>query len=131
MLPLGPKKPNFLRVSPDVPASPRISPPLQKLLSSYIGDLLGPGSQLLHAQEREWASATFEGARHRFEFDVAAGGDAGANILRMADQLPEYQFRLRGEIVADCTATLGGLVQTADATLRRLLIIELLTINAD
>ncbi len=101
------------------------------ILLAQLSELLGPASQLLHAQEREWASATFEGARHRFEFDVAAGGDAGADILRVADQLPEHQFRLRGEIVADCTATLGGLVQSADATLRRLLIIELLTINAD
>jgi hypothetical protein len=93
---------------------------------------LGPDVDLLQAQEREWASATFEGARHSFAFSVAAEGSAGAHVARQALALSDHEFALRGEIVADCHASFGGPLPNNHRGIgQRQLIVELLTVNAD
>lgn len=46
-----------------------------------------------------WSSATFSGARHR----LTLSGAAGAALDTFLDALPEHEFVLRGQIVADVT----------------------------
>lgn len=51
---------------------------------------------------RPWSSATFDGERHRFELrlhgDAQSVGDA---LDRLLEQLPDAEFDLPGEIVAE------------------------------
>ena len=102
-------------------------------LLNQVLTVLGPDAELDHAQEREWASATFEGARHRFTFTVVAEGPGGEHVARQALRLAEYEFTVPGELVADCHVTLGGVLSaSADGLARRRMVtVELLTINAD
>lgn len=59
----------------------------------------GAGMMMVHAQ-RAWASITFQGARHTFTWsfegaeDVAKGRD-------MLEALPEHEFTVPGQLVAD------------------------------
>lgn len=97
------------------------------VLIGQLGQLLGPACQLHHAQEREWASATFAGRRHQLLFAVGDAQDGDA-LARTLHALPDHEFTLPTSIVADCTATWsGGTRSTGD----RLLLIELLTVDAD
>lgn len=51
---------------------------------------------------RPWSSATFDGERHRF--DLRLLGDAlaiGEGLDRLIEQLPETEFDVPGEIVAE------------------------------
>ncbi len=93
-------------------------------------DLAGPGSELIGAREREWASATFSGARHSIDLrlSISALGDAPPAAMIM---LPEHQFALSGEIVADCVVAFG--MQETDSANRvwQNCQIELLTIASD
>jgi len=55
---------------------------------------------------RPWSSATFEGERHRF--DLRLHGDAaciGAALDRLIDRLPEAEFELPRQIVAEARLT--------------------------
>jgi hypothetical protein len=96
-------------------------------LIEQISALTGPGTQLLHAQEREWASVTFSGARYRLELAVPQSGEQFLAAAIAA--LPEHEFTLRGVIVADCTAMIGGLLP-GDGR-RRAVTVEVLTVVAD
>jgi hypothetical protein len=58
---------------------------------------------LLRATSRDWASALFLGARHRFALALD-GEDAAARAARLRDSLPEMELDLRGGFVADCQA---------------------------
>jgi hypothetical protein len=99
---------------------------------TQIASQLGPDIALLSAEEREWASATFEGARHRFTFAIAAQGSAGAKVAQRALTLAEYEFALAQEIVADCHTSFGqSLPPDESGIARRELVVELLTINAE
>jgi hypothetical protein len=110
----------------------------QDLLSQILA-LLGPGIRLLHAHEREWASITFTGARHRFVLEIPESAMIQPAILRALTGLPDHEFNLRGEIVADCTYTIGmplpGVPSPVPPALpsagERLLVVELLTVIAD
>ena len=55
---------------------------------------------LLSHSERAWASITFSGTRHRIvlQFDGAAAVAAGE---RFVAALPDYEFAIRGQLVAD------------------------------
>lgn len=69
------------------------------LLSALMELAEGQGELVSHS-ERAWASATFAGARHRVtlrftgELAVAAGE-------RFIDQLPEHEFAVPHQLVAD------------------------------
>lgn len=60
-------------------------------------DLCGEGSELVTAEQRSWASATFSGARHVIELLLP-----GHALSAVMTRLPEHDFELAGEIVADC-----------------------------
>ena len=57
----------------------------------------GTAVTVSEAGATRWASATFTGARHRFEL----GGAADAESLRWLSALPEAELTVRGHLVAD------------------------------
>ena len=63
----------------------------------------GRATILTHA-EKSWASVTFAGARHRLEllFDGAEAVEAGELFIAF---LPEHEFDILGQLVADATVT--------------------------
>lgn len=77
--------------------------PWLALLSELVA-LAGPEVQFLRHSERPWASATFSGARHNFAL-VFAGDEAIAAGESFIAALPDHEFHLRGQLVADATIT--------------------------
>ena len=63
----------------------------------------GQATILAHA-EKSWASVTFAGARHRLEllFDGEPAIEAGELFIAL---LPEHEFDIPGQLVADATIT--------------------------
>jgi hypothetical protein len=63
----------------------------------------GQATILAHA-EKSWASVTFAGARHRLEllFDGEEAIEAGELFIAL---LPEHEFDIPGQLVADATVT--------------------------
>ncbi|MEE4206076.1 MAG: hypothetical protein V2I39_07285 [Erythrobacter sp.] len=61
----------------------------------------GHASLLTH-EEKAWASITFSGTRHEvmLDFDGAEAVAAGEEFI---DELPEHEFRIPGQLVADAT----------------------------
>ena len=59
---------------------------------------------ILDHGEKRWASVTFTGARHRLalQFD---GADAIEAAERFIAFLPEHEFAILGQLVADATVT--------------------------
>ena len=91
---------------------------------------LGPGAELIEAQEREWASATFNGARHILHFRLPLLAAAAAPPVALAG-LADHEFTLPGQIVADCLVS-SQRRQCDKAGLWSLhCTVELLTIAAD
>ena len=84
--------------------------------------LAGDGAELLRTEQRDWASATFSGARHLIDLLVPAPA-----LARVLASLPDHDFGLGGEIVADCTASTTGASRSGGVPVR----VELLTIVAD
>ena len=68
-----------------------------RALIAMIEDALGPVDDL-QSVARPWASATFIGQRHIFDF--ATGADAD-HVTRFATDLPEREIALVGSFVAD------------------------------
>ena len=60
----------------------------------------GLAAELRESHSERWASATFTGARHRFRFSAASGGEAGG-LDRISRELGEADFTLPDHIVAD------------------------------
>ncbi|MEQ8826543.1 MAG: hypothetical protein RIC82_02040, partial [Parvibaculum sp.] len=61
----------------------------------------GKASLLTH-EETAWASITFSGTRHEVRLDFE-GADAVAAGEEFIDELPEHEFRIPGQLVADAT----------------------------
>ncbi len=110
-------------------ASTASSSTARKLIRTVL-PLFGGGAELIEAREREWASATFCGARHVLVLrSRLARADAPAPAALAL--LPEHQFSLEGEIVADCAVTRVQRTTDADGQSWLTATIELLTIAAD
>ncbi len=71
----------------------------EKLVEQIIALADGHGAVIVHS-ERAWASATFQGTRHRLMI-AYAGNAAFAAGSAMIDALPEHEFNIPGQIVAD------------------------------
>lgn len=84
--------------------------------------LAGDGVRLVHSEQRDWASATFSGARHCLDLLVP-----GETLNRLLACLPEHDFGLASEIVADCTAACSAPSEAGQVPVR----VEVLTILAD
>ena len=77
--------------------------PWLRLLGSVL-QLAGEHAELLRHTERPWASVTFSGARHTVLLTFN-----GVEAMNAADDfiasLPEYEFSIQGQLVADATIT--------------------------
>jgi hypothetical protein len=85
--------------------------PLRKLPVGAAGhlrnqlDALGQGyGRVLTHAEKAWASITFEGARHTFQVEFG-GGEAVAAGEAFIAALPEHEFTVPGQFVAEAAVT--------------------------
>lgn len=77
----------------------RVRRPWLPLLSALLELGRGQGELMRHS-EQPWASVTFSGSRHRVRlaFTGAAAVAAGEELI---DALPEHEFAIAGQLVAD------------------------------
>ena len=61
-------------------------------------------AQILAHTERAWASITFAGTRHTLTL-LFAGEEAAAAGERFVAELPEHEFAIPGQLVADANVT--------------------------
>jgi len=73
-------------------------------LRETLSELAGGQATILAHSETAWASVTFAGARHRLvlAFEGASAIDAGELFIAC---LPEHEFDLPGQLVADAAVT--------------------------
>jgi hypothetical protein len=73
-------------------------------LREALLDLAGGRATLLSHREQSWASITFAGARHRLELllEGAEAVEAGELLIAL---LPEHEFAIPGQLVADAAVT--------------------------
>lgn len=71
-------------------------------LREALRALAGGHGQAVSHTETAWASATFAGTRHRIElaFEGAEAVEAGEVLIA---ELPEHEFAIPGQLVADAT----------------------------
>lgn len=73
--------------------------PWARLLASLFALAGGMGELVSHA-ERPWASATFSGTRHTAAFSFT-GNEAVAAAEHFIEALPDHEFDIPGQLVAD------------------------------
>lgn len=66
--------------------------------------LAGGEAMCERQSERPWASVTFEGARHIFEL-CFEGHDAMLAGESLIEQLPDHEFAIPGQLVAEARVT--------------------------
>ena len=73
-------------------------------LREALLDLAQGRATVVTHSEKRWASITFTGARHRLElaFDGAEAVEAGELFITL---LPEHEFAIPDQLVADATVT--------------------------
>ncbi|PNU05054.1 hypothetical protein [Novosphingobium guangzhouense] len=105
-------------------ATGRARGPWLRLLSEVL-NLAGPSAEFLRHSERDWASATFSGARHTvaLTFDGAAAVAHGEAFMTL---LPDHEFTVPRHIVADAAVTS---VEQTQAPARMTLEVELLVLQ--
>ena len=109
------------------------APRSASVAEALIGQILsqaGSDTQLLSAREREWASMTFSGARHCIALRICMH-EAAVMPPRWLSTLCDYNFHLDGQIVADCSITVGRAARDASGVAWMPCTVELLTITAD
>jgi hypothetical protein len=77
--------------------------PSERLLRG-LREIAGPLAQIVTHRETPWASITFSGARHTIVLRFA-GSDAVSDGEAFIAALPDHEFRLRGQLVADASVT--------------------------
>ena len=85
-------------------------------------------AQFVSHSEKTWASVTFAGARHRLDhlFPGEAAVEAGENFIAY---LPEHEFYIPRQLVADAAVTAVGHRIGADPRLE--VLIELLLLDEE
>ena len=73
--------------------------PWMQLLSALL-DLAQGEAELIRHAERAWASVTFSGTRHSIVL-AFTGADAVVQGERLIDMLPDHEFAIPGQLVAD------------------------------
>lgn len=92
--------------TPEAPPAPsrRYSP--RRTTSDRVRDALvklaGGSAELVSHEERSWTSITFAGTRHEvaLTFKGEAAAACGEDFI---EQLPEHEFTIPGQLVADAT----------------------------
>jgi hypothetical protein len=69
-------------------------------LRQALLDLANGQATILSHREKSWASITFAGTRHRLELEFAGGEAISAGEMFIVF-LPEHEFMLPGQLVAD------------------------------
>ncbi len=82
----------------------RKADPSRAIIAQIMAALLPSKATLISAKSDDWASATFTGARHEFEF-LLGGEDASEVLHNFAHNIAEIDFSIGGHIVADIAAT--------------------------
>jgi hypothetical protein len=75
-----------------------------RVLLSAVTKLAGGQAELLCHEERPWASVTFAGTRHTLAL-AFTGADAMAAGEAFIAALPEHEFAIPGQLVADAAVT--------------------------
>jgi len=78
-----------------------IARPWLRLLSEVLR-LAGQSAELVKHGERPWASVTFSGTRHWILLSFS-GEEAIAAGEKFIVALPDHEFSIRGQLVADAT----------------------------
>lgn len=73
-------------------------------LREELQALAGGHAEFLVHSEKSWASITFAGSRHRLDL-AFAGADAVEAAERFIAFLPEYEFHVPKQLVADAAVT--------------------------
>ncbi|WP_240310880.1 hypothetical protein [Altererythrobacter sp. ZODW24] len=88
----------------DVKRQPRMPNPARKSLGEKLRaallDLAGGHGTVERHAERSWASITFAGTRHTVDL-AFEGDDAIAAAERLIAELPDHEFAIPGQLVAD------------------------------
>ena len=63
----------------------------------------GTGTLITH-EEKAWASITFSGTRHEVVLEFC-GAEAVAHGEELIERLPDHEFTIPGQLVADATIT--------------------------
>lgn len=113
------------RTVDEVLYQPRIRRPWLPLLTALLDLTQGQGELLSHT-ERPWASVTFSGTRHRLTF-AFKGADAVAVGEDFIACLPDHEFAIRGQLVAD--AAIVSVEHTALPALQLIVEAELLLLD--
>lgn len=74
-----------------------------RVRSALAGLAGGHGTVIAH-EEKAWASITFAGTRHEVVLEFC-GPEAVAGGEELIERLPDYEFALPGQLVADATVT--------------------------
>ena len=80
--------------------SPRARRTSADRVRKALAELHGGDGEVLTHTEKAWASITFAGTRHSLKL-VFAGADAVATGEVLVAELPEHEFAIPGQIVAD------------------------------
>lgn len=91
----------FVELSTPQQSMPRRRTVADRLREALLA-LAGGHGEVLRHEERAWASVTFAGARHRIAL-AFAGEDAVAGGETLIAELPEHEFALPGQLVADAS----------------------------
>ncbi|HWU03749.1 MAG TPA: hypothetical protein VN222_13500 [Novosphingobium sp.] len=84
------------------PCAPRVRRHPSMQLLHAVMRLAGPCAELMSHAERPWASVTFSGTRHTITLSFAGTEGLAAGEAFVA-ALPEHEFSIRGQLVADAT----------------------------
>lgn len=96
----------FVDTTPPRPANAHSTQPRRRTVADRLREALlalaGGQGEVLRHEERAWASVTFAGARHRVVLEFA-GEEAVAGGEILIAELPEHEFSLPRQLVADAT----------------------------
>lgn len=85
-------------------AHPRTRRSAGERIRAALLDLADGQAEVRAHRETSWASITFAGARHRVEL-AFGGADAVAAGEAFIAALPDHEFAIPGQLVADATVT--------------------------
>ncbi|MEO6041017.1 MAG: hypothetical protein ABIP41_03885 [Croceibacterium sp.] len=92
-----------MRVEPSILAARATRGTAGRLREALVA-LAGGLATIVNHSEKSWASITFAGTRHRLELAFAGDAPIAAGELFIAF-LPEHEFALPGQLVADAAIT--------------------------
>jgi hypothetical protein len=87
-----------------VPAALRARRSLADRVRSALLLITGGSGTILSHEEKAWASITFAGTRHAVVLEFC-GAEAVAAGEELIEHLPDHEFAIPGQLVADATIT--------------------------